>query len=164
MNHPKLDKKLTQVTRPVKGWIGFDLDGTLAEYDGWKGVDHIGAPIYKTLEFVKDLLAQGEQVKIMTARAGPQKNPQDRVYAIQAIRAWCVKHLGKELPITHEKDFAMVWLYDDRCTRVEKNTGVWMDPGHRGLNQKDWAHGHLGPPVPDQADPEPEKPEEYNTV
>ena len=26
-----------------KGWYGFDLDGTLAKYDGWKGIDHIGA-------------------------------------------------------------------------------------------------------------------------
>jgi hypothetical protein len=27
------------------GWIGVDLDGTLAHYDGWKGIDHIGEPI-----------------------------------------------------------------------------------------------------------------------
>lgn len=27
------------------GWIGVDLDGTLAEYTGWKGVEHIGEPI-----------------------------------------------------------------------------------------------------------------------
>ena len=28
-----------------KGWYGFDLDGTLAKYDGWKGIDHIGEPV-----------------------------------------------------------------------------------------------------------------------
>ena len=28
-----------------EGWIGFDLDGTLAKYDGWQGLDHIGEPI-----------------------------------------------------------------------------------------------------------------------
>ena len=112
------------------GWIGVDLDGTLAEYNGWKGVDHIGPPITKMREFVLDLLAKGVDVRIMTARVGRQKQPQDAVHAVQAIRAWCVKHLGRELPITHEKDFAMVWLYDDRCTRVEKNTGAWFDPGH----------------------------------
>jgi len=27
-----------------KGWVGVDLDGTLAHYDGWKGADHIGEP------------------------------------------------------------------------------------------------------------------------
>ena len=28
-----------------KAWIGVDLDGTLARYDGWKGIEHIGEPI-----------------------------------------------------------------------------------------------------------------------
>lgn len=28
-----------------QGWLGVDLDGTLAEYTGWKGASHIGAPI-----------------------------------------------------------------------------------------------------------------------
>jgi hypothetical protein len=27
------------------GWIGVDLDATLAKYDGWKSADHIGEPI-----------------------------------------------------------------------------------------------------------------------
>ena len=26
-------------------WVGVDLDGTLAHWDGWKGVEHIGEPI-----------------------------------------------------------------------------------------------------------------------
>lgn len=25
-------------------WIAFDLDGTLAKYDGWKWIEHIGEP------------------------------------------------------------------------------------------------------------------------
>ena len=25
-----------------EGWYAFDLDGTLATYDTWKGIDHIG--------------------------------------------------------------------------------------------------------------------------
>lgn len=33
-----------------KGWIGVDLDGTLAEYDGWKGPDEIGAPVEPMVE------------------------------------------------------------------------------------------------------------------
>ncbi len=28
----------------ITGWIDVDLDGTLAQYDGWKGVAHIGEP------------------------------------------------------------------------------------------------------------------------
>lgn len=33
-----------------KGWIGVDLDGTLAHYEGWKGVEHIGEPIPAMVE------------------------------------------------------------------------------------------------------------------
>ena len=29
----------------TSGTIAVDLDGTLARYDGWKGIDHIGDPI-----------------------------------------------------------------------------------------------------------------------
>lgn len=28
-----------------KPWLGVDLDGTLAVYDKWRGIEHIGAPI-----------------------------------------------------------------------------------------------------------------------
>lgn len=27
------------------GWIGVDLDGTLAIYDVWRGANHIGEPV-----------------------------------------------------------------------------------------------------------------------
>ena len=116
--------------KPSEGWIGIDLDGTLAQYDKWKGPDYIGAPIPKMVHFVRDLLAKGIEVRIMTARVGPQKDPQEIEPAIKAIKAWCQQHLGRELAVTNEKDFSMVWLYDDRCTRVQKNHGFWYDPGH----------------------------------
>jgi len=114
--------------KTAPGWIGVDLDGTLASYDGWKGPDHIGEPIPKMVRFVRDLMDQGHEIRIFTARVGPQKQPQDRVYAAQAIRAWCHKHLGKELPTTHEKDFQMLWLYDDRCSQVIRNSGAIIAP------------------------------------
>ena len=50
------------------GWIGVDLDGTLAHYDGWKGVDHIGDPVPKMLMRVLDWRRQGLAVRIFTAR------------------------------------------------------------------------------------------------
>ena len=43
----------------TSGWVGVDLDGTLAQYDGWKGVDHIGDPVPKMLERVRNWLADG---------------------------------------------------------------------------------------------------------
>ena len=36
-----------------KGWIGVDLDGTLAEYHGWQGIEHIGEPIPKMMARVR---------------------------------------------------------------------------------------------------------------
>ena len=123
--NPYTEKPFSGMSR---GWIGIDLDGTLAHYEGWNGVDHIGEPIPAILNLVKDLLARGKDVRIFTARVGPQKDPGDRVHAAQAIRAWCMKHLGQEIPITHEKDFAMIWLLDDRCSQVIKNTGIIVSP------------------------------------
>lgn len=52
----------------TSGWIGVDLDGTLAEYNGWQGIDHIGKPIPKMVNRVKKWLSEGVQVKIFTAR------------------------------------------------------------------------------------------------
>lgn len=41
------------------GWIGVDLDGTLAYYDGWIGAGHIGEPVPAMLERVKQLAGSG---------------------------------------------------------------------------------------------------------
>jgi hypothetical protein len=50
------------------GWIGFDLDGTLAEYGEWQGPTHIGKPIPSMIVRVKNYLDNGYEVRIMTAR------------------------------------------------------------------------------------------------
>jgi len=34
-------------------WIGVDLDGTLAKYGEWRGVEHIGEPIPPMVDRVK---------------------------------------------------------------------------------------------------------------
>lgn len=53
-------------------WIGFDLDGTLAKYYGWKGIDNIGAPIKPMIDLMKRMRDEGKVVKIMTARIAPR--------------------------------------------------------------------------------------------
>lgn len=108
------------------GWIGVDLDGTLAFYDKWKGVDHIGEPVTLMVARVKSWLAEGIDVRIMTARVSGARD--DLPQAVRAIEQWCLLHLGKVLPITHEKDFSMIELWDDRVVPVEKNTGVRLSP------------------------------------
>jgi hypothetical protein len=98
------------------GWIGVDLDGTLAEYHGWSGMGNIGKPVPLMLERVKKWLQEGITVKIMTARAGiPEEVPY--------IKKW-LKEIGlPELEVTDKKDFGMIELWDDRCRQVVMNTG-----------------------------------------
>jgi hypothetical protein len=104
------------------GWIGVDLDGTLARYDGWKGPEHIGPPVPAMLERVKGWLEEGRTVKVFTARvAEPDRVERERVFF--AIETWCREHLGRVIPITNVKDYGMVELYDDRAVTVEQNTG-----------------------------------------
>jgi len=101
-------------------WIGVDLDGTLAHYDGWKGPEHIGEPVPIMMARVKTWLAQGRRVKIMTARAS---DPAQVVH----VKKWLVKHVGIELEVTNVKDFQMVELWDDRAVQVIPNTGRRVD-------------------------------------
>lgn len=113
------------MSKHFQGWIGCDLDGTLAEYTGWKGASHIGAPIKPMQTRVLRWLVAGKKVKIFTARA--TKTSPDYEENIKAIKAWCLEHLGQELEITNEKDFAMVELWDDRAVQVIPNTGLRAD-------------------------------------
>lgn len=113
----------------AEGWIGVDLDGTLAHYDGWKGWDHIGDPIPAMLERVKRWLGEGHDVRIFTARISGG----DRVVATAVIEQWCEQHLGRLLPVTNVKDFGMVELWDDRAVQVEANTGEVLGRSTRGL-------------------------------
>lgn len=109
------------------GWIGVDLDGTLAYYDGWKGPAHIGEPVPLMLAKVKVMLAEGKEVRIFTARVYSDSTPsRDAEVAVarMCIENWCYEHLGVRLQVTNVKDFGMTHLYDDRAIAVEFNTGV----------------------------------------
>lgn len=108
----KRDKKTHPITQAV------DLDGTLAEYHGFRGEDVIGAPIPRMVSRVKRWLAEGIPVVIFTARAH-EASPE----AISAIEDWCEEHLGERLEVTNEKrpDFH---IWDDNCVQVLKNQGI----------------------------------------
>lgn len=126
-----------------KGWIGVDLDGTLALYDEKHGMDPIGEPIPKMLIRVQCWLESGQEVRIFTARVYPlsdigkelvlpalEQTSSRIVFAINQvalIRAWCQKHFGQILPITCKKDFMMIQLWDDRAVQVIPNTGDRAD-------------------------------------
>lgn len=95
-----------------EGWIGVDLDSTLAYYDHYRGDEHIGEPIQPMVDRVKKWIKEGKDVRLFTAR---KPHP--------AIRRWMAKHLGVILPITNQKDPGMIAIYDDRAIGIERNTG-----------------------------------------
>lgn len=103
----------------MTGWIAVDLDGTLAHYTEWPVDGSIGAPIPRMIERVKAWLAEGRDVRIFTARIAP---PNDGEQLLK-IEAWCEEHLGLKLPVTCQKDYGMIELWDDRCEQVIPNTG-----------------------------------------
>jgi len=109
------------------GWIGVDLDGTLAEYDGWQGPENIGPPIIPMLERVKAWIAEGITVKIVTARVSG--DPIEADVARMFIDFWLDEQGLPELEVTHMKDYGMWQLWDDRCVTVEKNTGRILTEG-----------------------------------
>lgn len=109
------------------GWIGVDLDGTLAHYEGWQGTHHIGAPLAPMVERVKSWLAAGKRVKIFTARMHGHGMPiiGGGIEDVKTpIEEWCKQHIGQVLEVTNVKDFGMLELWDDRAIQVESNTGI----------------------------------------
>lgn len=112
------------------GWIGVDLDGTLAFYDKWVAHNHVGEPVPEMVERVKNWLEEGRRVKIFTARVSI---PAQALEAQIAIQSWCLAHLGVALEVTCVKDTGMIELWDDRCVQVQKNTGEPMCDSPAGL-------------------------------
>lgn len=59
--------------------ICVDLDGTIAEYDGWKGLEHIGDPIEGAQEFIKKL-QEFSTVIIFTTRMNLDLNRKETFF------------------------------------------------------------------------------------
>ena len=111
------------------GWIGVDLDGTLAHNTPGAGLDKIGKPIGLMVARVKRWLKEGRDVRIFTARVGTPGQAREQR---PLVEKWCEEHLGKKLPVTATKDYAMVELWDDRAIQVKTNTGEPVELFRRG--------------------------------
>lgn len=122
----------------MAGWIGVDLDGTLAHYDGWNGEEHIGEPVEAMADRVREWLTKGRDVRIFTARADggavallmgntAGEKFQNRERIISIIQDWTEKHFGVRLPVTNQKDYGMTELWDDRAIQIVPNTGIRAD-------------------------------------
>lgn len=109
-------------------WIAVDFDGTLATFGcNWReDYRATGQPIKPMVDLVKRWIAEGEDVRIFTARMDcyhPKLIHVPAYLVRKPIEDWCLKHLGVVLPITNRKDYWCKALYDDRAIQVEHDTG-----------------------------------------
>lgn len=113
-----------------RGWIGVDLDRTLAQRGHDGGANEPGEPILPMVARVKKWLAEGRNVRIFTARVAEcEDNPKDWTPPSEQralIEAWCLKHIGTKLPVTCVKDYFMLEMWDDVAVAVEENTGTQL--------------------------------------
>lgn len=84
-----------------------------------------GPPVEAMVARVKRWVAEGLEVRILTARACRyNQSLEERAFQISRIESWCMEHLGFILPVTAEKDYNMLELWDDRAVQVEPDTGM----------------------------------------
>jgi len=105
----------------MNGWIGVDLDGTLAHYSPNDHICHIGRPIGSMLDKVKLLLSSGIKVKIYTARAAYGRSQ------VKMIQDWLQQNGLPRLEVTNKKDFHMIECWDDRAIQVVTNEGRFVE-------------------------------------
>lgn len=112
----------------MKEIIAVDLDGTLAHYDYWRGIEHIGEPVPLMMERVQEWIAEGKEVVIFTARITPFPDEPlpdsvSRKKAVRTIKRWLRAQGLPDLEITNVKRQNFSVFYDDRAIQVQPNTG-----------------------------------------
>lgn len=110
------------------GYIGVDLDGTLVNYDRWRGSGHIGTPIPTMMLRVIHWRNTGKEVRIITARVAPDQHPDDLAAFLKAWAVWSQLHFNQILPVQAHKCRKLKELWDDRAVAVEPNTGRRLSP------------------------------------
>ena len=107
----------------AKRIIAVDLDGTLAHYDGWKGIEHIGPVIPEVANAMERAQAEGAEVHLFTARVS---DPEDAAEAHQVISKWAEANNFNFASITAVKHKFFTEFWDDRAIQVIKNTGEFV--------------------------------------
>jgi len=114
------------ISLDIAGWIGVELDGTLAHYALHSHQQQslaIGAPVEKMYKRVQQWLMMDIDVRLFTARAADPR--MDLV-----IAAWLKEHQLEKLKVTCEKNFAMAQFWDDCGIHVVSNNGEVAAPLH----------------------------------
>ena len=115
--------------RKKEGWIGIDLDGTLARDDNRQWPE-IGEPVPAMMNRLKRYLADGYEVRIVTARAA-------KPGLVPAVKEWLEKQGIGGLKVTNGKDMSMIVLFDDRAVQVIPNTGMLVGAEESMKSMKD---------------------------
>ena len=105
-------KKTTRKKKRTKS-ICIDLDGVLAKYDGWKGLEHFGDPLPGAIEFTKKMV-KTYRVIIFSSRTHEEKD-RDLGEAVKLVGAWLDRHgfAYDEIYTGAGKPFASAYV-DDR--------------------------------------------------
>ena len=112
------------------GWLGVDLDGTIAQWESGQGIDRIGNPIIGACwwRLLREIDG-GREVRIMTARVSTEGHGAEEAQAQrQLIQDWLEAHGLPRLAVTCEKDQHMEELWDDRARQIQMNTGAFVEP------------------------------------
>lgn len=104
------------ISLTLPGWVGVELDGTLAHYEPNQDALAIGAPVEKMLKRVRQWLMLDVNVRLFTARAADAT-------MLPVMEAWLREHDLQKMKITCEKDFMMSQFWDDCGIHVVTNTG-----------------------------------------
>ncbi len=89
--------------------IAVDLDGVLAQYDGWKGIDQIGDPMPNAAKFIRALMTLGSVMIYSTRTCPDQNHGRDAEELAQYVTSWLRKH---EIP------YDSVWVGDGKPAAV----------------------------------------------
>ena len=106
----KLYETQMELGRPRTAVV--DLDGVIAQYDGWRGSLHFGEPVCYAREALDELSEWGWQIIVWTTR-GDVESVREYLDG-QAIRADGINTVTHNPPGTSGKPIADVYI-DDRC-------------------------------------------------
>lgn len=125
-------------TQGPQGWIAVDWDGTVVTYHGWTKWNEFGEPIKPMVDRIKQWLAEGQDVRIFTARVGlPHEDTKQEtcfktgekftsVMMKHAIASHCEKIIGQRLRVQCYKDLHTIEIWDDRAIGVVANLGITL--------------------------------------
>lgn len=111
--------------------VAVDLDGVLAKYDGWRGIEHIGDPIPGAVEFTKALKAIPVRVVIHTTRTNADPAIQGHSESVdmltQRVRLWLDAHgfAYDEIYAGQGKPLAAAYI-DDRAVPCLPQSYGWV--------------------------------------